>query len=160
MRYSRGVPSWRQASSVLELTRPVPGCHCKRPRPSFWNGESDWSMKMSRIGLEAECRTAQAEMILTGIAGLFQELDGHREFQKRIHGIDRDAELFKQEVAASPRELPRISRSHSAAEQARELANRLRNAQADARQFKTLFQQREREQANLRSAEVEHEEPG
>ena len=46
----------------------------------------------------ARCSAAQAEVILTTIAELFQELDSHREFQKRIQGIDRDAERFAADV--------------------------------------------------------------
>ena len=59
---------------------------------------SDWSDKMERIGLEPSAAPAQAEVILTAIAELFQELDSHREFQKRIQGIDRDAERFTADV--------------------------------------------------------------
>ena len=101
---------------------------------------------------------AQAEFILTTIAGLFQELDSHREFQKRIQGIDRDAERFTADVEALvARATPDLG-SQLVAEQARELASRLRRAQADARQAAALLQQQEREANHLRWAEGQYEE--
>lgn len=100
----------------------------------------------------------QAEFILTTIAGLFQELDSHREFQKRIQGIDRDAERFTADVEALvARATPDLG-SQLVAEQARELASRLRRAQADARQAAALLQQQEREENHLRWAEGQYEE--
>ena len=69
---------------------------------------ADWSLKMARIGLEAGAAPAQAEVILTAIAKLFQELDSHRDLQKRIQGIDRDAERFAAEVRGLLGDWPRI----------------------------------------------------
>lgn len=119
---------------------------------------ADWSDKMERIGLESSAAPAQAELILTTIAGLFQELDSHREFQKRIQGIDRDAERFTEDVEALVARATPDLRSHLVAEQARELASRLRRAQADARQAAALLQQQEREENHLRRAEGQFEE--
>ena len=81
---------------------------------------SDWSLKMNRIGLEPGAAPAQAEVILTAIAKLFQELDSHRDLQKRIQGIDRDAERFAVEVGALAARLASDQESHPVAEQARE----------------------------------------
>lgn len=118
----------------------------------------DWSDKMKRIGLEATAAPEQAEVTLTRIAELFQELDSHREFQKRIHGIDRDAEHFAAEVVALTEEAAPDLGSHPVSEQVRELASRLRVAQDDERESNALLQQREREEGHLRLAEAELEE--
>ena len=113
---------------------------------------------MKRIGLEASAAPAQAEVILTAIAELFQELDSHRELQKRIQGIDRDAEQFAAEVRALAARVAPDLESHPVAEQARELGSRLRVAQADARQAEALLQQQKREESGLRTAEAQLEE--
>ncbi len=115
----------------------------------------DWCDKMKRIGLEATAAPEQAEIILTRIAELFQELDSHREFQKRIQGIDRDAEQFAADVVALSREAAPDLASRPGAEQVRELASRLRVAQADERESLALLQQREREEGHLRSVEAQ-----
>ena len=118
----------------------------------------DWSDKMKRIGLEPAAAPGQAEVILTRIAELFQELDSHREFQKRIQGIDRDAERFAADVVALTELAAADLGLRPVGEQARELASRLRVAQADERESVALLQQREREEGHLRSAEAQLEE--
>jgi uncharacterized protein YhaN len=118
----------------------------------------DWSEKMTRIGLEPGAAPAQAELILTTIAGLFQELDSHRGLQKRIQGIDRDAERFAAEVSALTARVAPDLESHPVAEQARQLASRLRVAQADARQAEALVQQQKREEGQLRTGQAQHDE--
>ncbi len=118
----------------------------------------DWALKMSRIGLEASAAPEQAEIILTGIADLFKVLDERRDFQLRLSGIDRDARQFDQDVAALVARVAPDIADRLSAEQARELAARLRSAQADAKQAATLSQQRQREDTNLRAAETKLEE--
>jgi uncharacterized protein YhaN len=118
----------------------------------------DWSQKMSRIGLEAEAAPEQAEIILAGIAELLKLLDERHDFQLRLSGIDRDARLFEKDVAQlTERVAPDLS-DRPAAEQARELAARLRSAQADAKEAAALSEQKRREQTNLRAAETKLEE--
>ena len=119
---------------------------------------SDWSLKMERIGLEPGAAPAQAEVILTAIAELFQELDSHRGLQKRIQGIDRDAERFAAEVGTLAARLASDLESQPVAEQARELGSRLRVAQADAREAEALLQQQKREESGLRTGETQLEE--
>jgi uncharacterized protein YhaN len=118
----------------------------------------DWSEKMKRIGLEPNAAPAQAELFLTMITELVQELDSRRGFQKRIQGIDRDAEQFRADVIALAKRAAPELESRPVAEQTRELASRLRLAQADARQKTVLLQQQEREEGGLRTAEAQYEE--
>ena len=118
----------------------------------------EWSDKMRRLGLEPGASPAQAEVVLTALANLFQELDSHREFQKRIQGIDRDTDRFALDVGALTERLARDLGSHPVVEQARELASRLRRAQADARQAAAFLQQQEREEGHLGRAEAQYEE--
>ncbi len=113
---------------------------------------------MERIGLEPSASPAQAEFILTTISGLIQELDSHREFGKRIQGIDRDRSRFIADVEALIVRVAPDLESSPVAEQTRELAGRLRLAQADDRQAAALLQQQEREEGHLRSAEAQYDE--
>jgi uncharacterized protein YhaN len=118
----------------------------------------DWCEKMKRIGLEPNATPDQAEIVLTKITELIQELDKSSGFQKRIQGIDRDAEQFEADVIAlTARVAPELG-ARSAAEQARELASRLRLAQADANKTTALLLQQEREDGRLRAAEAQYEE--
>jgi uncharacterized protein YhaN len=119
---------------------------------------SDWSDKMERLGLEPSAAPAQAEVVLTTIAGLFQELESHRGLQKRIQGIDRDAERFAVEVRALATRVASDLESHPIAEQARELGSRLRVAQADAQKAEALLQQQKREESQLRAGQTRYEE--
>jgi len=118
----------------------------------------DWSAKMSRLGLEAGAAPEQAEIILNGIADLLKVLDERRDFQLRLSGIDRDACQFDQDVSSMTERVAPDIADWPSAEQARELAARLRRAQADAKQSAALSQQRRREETNLRSAETKLEE--
>ncbi len=118
----------------------------------------DWSLKMSRIGLEADAKPEQAELILTGIAELLTVLDERRDFQLRLSGIDRDADQFDQDVAAVTARVAADITDRSTAEQARELAARLRSAQADAKHSAVLSEQQRREETNHRAAETKLEE--
>ncbi len=118
---------------------------------------TEWSVMMARIGLEAEALPEQAEVFLTKISELLEKLTDRRGHQSRIHGIDRDADVFTRDVAALVARVAPDWADRSSAEQARELARRLRAAQADAQKCTTLTQQRQREQGNLDAAETNRE---
>ncbi|MFI5454470.1 MAG: AAA family ATPase [Isosphaerales bacterium] len=114
---------------------------------------TDWSTQMARIGLEAGAAPEQAEIVLTRISDLFKVLDSRRDFLSRIRGIDRDADQFARDVVALvARVAPDVADGPSD-EQARELANRLNEAQKAT----ILTDQRQREDGNLRAAEAERD---
>ena len=115
---------------------------------------TDWSAMMTRIGLDADSSPLQAEVFLTKITELFQNLNEHRSHESRIRGIDRDAVEFARDVASLVEKIMPDWASEPANVQARELARRLREAQADAQTRTTLIQQQEREDANLRAARM------
>ena len=72
--------------------------------------------------------------------------------------MDRDAVDFDRDVLVlATRVAPESGVGH-AAEQTRELARRLRGAQADAQKCSALIQQRDRELGNLKAAEIERAE--
>ena len=118
---------------------------------------TEWSVMMARIGLEAEALPEQAEVFLTKISELVEKLTDRRDHQSRIRGIDRDADVFTRDVAALVARVAPDWADRSSAEQARELARRLRAAQADAQKCTTLTQQRQREQGSLDAAETNRE---
>ncbi|HKI21585.1 MAG TPA: hypothetical protein VKA15_27065, partial [Isosphaeraceae bacterium] len=118
---------------------------------------TEWSVMMARIGLEAEALPEQAEVFLTKITELLEKLTDRRGHQSRIRGIDRDADEFARDVTALVARVAPDWADRSSAEQARELARRLRAAQADAQKCTTLTQQRQREQGNLDVAETNRE---
>jgi len=115
---------------------------------------TQWSVMMARIGLEAEALPEQADDFLTKINELIEKLTDRRDHQSRIRGIDRDAGVFGRDVAELVARVAPDWADRSSAEQARELARRLRTAQADAQKRTTLTQQRQREQASLDTAET------
>ena len=118
----------------------------------------EWSAMMARIGLEAEATPEQAEVFLNKINELLEKLNDRRNHQSRIRGIDRDADEFARDVTALAARIAHGSTDRPPGEVARELAKRLRDAQADAQQRSTLIKQRQREEENLRATEILHEE--
>lgn len=119
---------------------------------SAW--QTDWSARMARIGLDAGAVPDQAEVFLTKIHDLLKTMDERRGFQSRIHGIDRDADQFARDVAALAARVAPDLAGRAADEAARELAARLRDARAGAREAASLMQQRQRAEAGLRDAET------
>jgi len=115
---------------------------------------TNWSAQMARIGLEAGAAPEQAEVVLTRISELFKVLDNRRDFLSRIRGIDRDADQFARDVVALVARVAPEMTDGPADEQARELASRLH----EARKATVLTDQRQREEGNLRAAEIQREE--
>ena len=114
---------------------------------------SEWSTWMARLGLDAGAAPEQAEVFLTKLDELQEKLNARRNNQSRIRGIERDAGQFAKDVAAmASRVAPELA-DHPAGEAARELAVRLRDAQAADEKAKALAQQRQRAEGNLRAAE-------
>jgi uncharacterized protein YhaN len=113
---------------------------------------------MARIGLEAQATPEQAEVFLTRISELLEKLTDRRNHQSRIRGIDRDADEFARDIAAVAARVAPDVEYGSTGELARELARRLRDAQADAQQCTTLTKQRQREEGGLRAAEIQRAE--
>ncbi len=112
---------------------------------------------MTRIGLEAEAAPEQAEVFLNKISELLEKLTDRRNHQSRIRGMHRDAEEFARDVKALAARVAHDLVDRPVTELARELAQRLRDAQADAKQSTTLTNQRQREQETLRAAEIQYE---
>jgi uncharacterized protein YhaN len=118
---------------------------------------SEWSMMMARIGLEPDATPEQAEIFLNKINDLLEQLSERRNHQSRIRGIDRDADEFAQDVKSLAARIARDLIESPTSELARELAQRLRDAQSDAKQSTTLGQQRQREHEVLGAAEIQYE---
>ena len=85
-------------------------------------------------------------MFLTKIGELLEKMNDRRGFQSRIHGIDRDADQFAQDVAALATRVAPDLDGREAAEAARELAVRLRAARDEAQEAATRVQQKQREE--------------
>ena len=113
---------------------------------------------MARIGLEADATPEQAEIFLNKINELLEQLSERRNHQSRIRGIDRDAEEFARDVKTLAARIARDLIDRPTSELARELAQRLRNAQADAKQSSTLWPATlARRRRACRAAEAQHE---
>ncbi len=114
---------------------------------------SEWSAWMARIGLDAGAAPDQAEVFLTKIDEFQEKMHVRHGLQTRIRGMERDADQFAKDVGAlASRVAPELA-DHPAGEAARELAVRLRDAQADDQKAKALTQQRQRTEERLRAAE-------
>ena len=113
---------------------------------------------MARIGLEANATPEQAEVFLSKISELLEQLNDRRNHQSRIRGIDRDAHDFARDVTALMANIGWESAHRPASELVRELARGLRDAQNDAQERTTLVQQRHREQGNLQATETQRDE--
>jgi hypothetical protein len=120
--------------------------------------QTEWSVMMGRIGLEADAAPEQAEVFLTRLGDLEENLGKRREFQSRIRGIDRDADEFARDVAALAQRVAPDLVDRPAGESARELTAHLRNAQAEAQQRAALALQRDRAEASRRASEMLREE--
>lgn len=119
---------------------------------------TEWSVMMNRIGLEAEATPEQAEVFLNKISELVEKLTDRRNHQSRIRGILRDAEQFARDVKALAARVAGDVIDRPVSDLARQLAQRLRDAQADAKQRTTLLTQHLREQETLNAAVIQHEE--
>ena len=118
---------------------------------------SEWSMMMNRIGLESEATPEQAELFLNKISELVEKLTDRRNHQSRIRGIVRDAEEFACDVKALAARVAGDLIDRPVSELARELAHRLRDAQADGKQRTTLLTQHRREQKTLDAAAIQND---
>jgi uncharacterized protein YhaN len=118
---------------------------------STWLGE--WGPKMARIGLGDDATPEQAEIVLTQIHQLFDALEKRREHLSRICGIDRDADLFAQDVAALAGRIGVGLADRSPAEMSRELFRLLGAARIDAQTKAALQEQRRRSLKKLQDAE-------
>lgn len=61
-----------------------------------WRGQ--WGEVIVELGLDANAAPAEVEDVLATLTGVFTELDQAIELERRVAGIDRDAELFAAEV--------------------------------------------------------------
>ncbi len=118
---------------------------------------SEWTVMMARIGLEADATPEQAEVFLTKISELLEKLNDRRQIESRIRGMNRDAAEFARDVSALASRVAPDSVGRTGAEQTRELARRLRDAQADTQRRTTLIQQQERDEGILRAAEIQRD---
>ena len=143
----------REERATCELT-------LKATEAELADWQEKWSVMMTRIGLEAHATPEQAEVFLNKIHELMEKQNDRRDFQSRIRGIDRDAEEFERDVLSLAARLASDLSHLPVYEQVRALAQRLRDAQSDAKQSTTLIQQRERESEVLRQAEIQHEQAG
>jgi uncharacterized protein YhaN len=138
-----------------ELAREQLDCQAAEDDLTTWRAR--WAEMMKRLGLDPGASTGQAALILEKTQELFEELQKHRDFQSRIHGIDRDAVQFAADVGALALRVAPDLCDQPAATQARELAQRLRAAREIQARHAIVTQQRETQQRRLRTAEEERD---
>ena len=86
----RQEPGLRPRRPAPSLAREQLGLKAVEAELSVWRGR--WAEMMTRIGLEPDATSEQAEVFLEKIQELFQNLRKYRGFQSRIRGMDRDAD--------------------------------------------------------------------
>lgn len=120
----------------------------KAATEEYDNWQNQWRQALGRLELPGDASPAAVNDVLTALDGLFGDLQKAKDLDRRIEGIDRDADKFAQrlrdiaeqvdfELAGQP-----VDRAVSA------LYDRLLHGQKVQIRFEELQQQYEREQAN------------
>jgi len=118
----------------------------------FEKWRASWAAAVSSLGLSADSRPAEAEAVMEDVRTLFEKLKNAETLQKRIQGIDRDAEAFSGKVSAlTDAVAPDLSGS-AAQDIVLQLHARLTRAREDRTRKNTLEKQLTAEKKNLETA--------
>ncbi|MFC1811585.1 AAA family ATPase [Thermodesulfobacteriota bacterium] len=114
--------------------------------------QTQWEHAVAPIGLEAEALPGQATAVMEELKSLFDKLKDAKILQKRIDGIDRDTQDFKQKVNGLVEVITIDLTARPADEAALELQHRLKRSRDSLSKQETLIKQLEKEQERIKQA--------
>jgi chromosome segregation ATPase len=142
-----GREGQRLSSELETLTLHLKANEGERAR---W--QQAWAQAVKPLGLEAAARPAEAQAVMEELASLFEKLQRAEVEQKRMDGIDRDAEAFRLKVATLAAAVAEDLGGRPAEEAALELQRRLTRAKEAHAKRLALQKQVEQAQAKLRKS--------
>jgi uncharacterized protein YhaN len=114
-----------------------------------------WEAALRPIGLSAEALPETAEAVMAALQQRFEKLKEARILQKRIEGIDRDAEVFRREVTAVSEVVAPDLAQRPATEAALALHHRLKRSRESWTQRQSLEKQLTKARERRRQADQE-----
>jgi uncharacterized protein YhaN len=122
--------------------------------------QKEWEQAVLPLGLDADAVPAQANAVMEDLNTLFGKLKDANIFQKRIHGINRDADEFAIKVSGLVDAVAKDLKELPAGDATLELNSRLTLARTAQSQRQTLRKQLAQEQNRMdkavgRIAEIE-----
>ena len=111
--------------------------------------QRDWEKAVRPLGLDADAIPPQATAVMNELKDLFDRLKEADILQKRIEGIDRDADRFGQRVRGLADTLARDLKGIAVEAAAAELSTRLTRARTAESRRQTLQDQLSREKRRL-----------
>ncbi|MFP3870618.1 MAG: ATP-binding protein, partial [Syntrophobacteria bacterium] len=112
-----------------------------------------WQEAVSPLGLGGEATPGQASAFIEGLKELFDKLREAETIQKRIRGIDRDAEKFSQDLGELAERVAPELRALKAERQVSELNARLKRAREGKTEKEGLQKQYERQIQKLKETQ-------
>jgi uncharacterized protein YhaN len=117
---------------------------------SQWHQQ--WGQAVDPLGLDANALPAQAGAVMEDLKNLFDKLKDAGILDKRINGIDWDAEEFTQKVAGLVEQVAKDLAGQPFEQAVAELNARLTRARGAQSQHLTLEKQRQQEEARVKQA--------
>jgi uncharacterized protein YhaN len=121
-------------------------------KKAFEKWRASWAAAVSSLGLSADARPAEAEAVMEDVRTLFEKRKNAETLQKRIQGIDRDAEAFSGKVSALADAVASDLSGNAAEDIVLQLQARLTRAREDRTRKNTLEKQLSAEKKNLETA--------
>ena len=116
--------------------------------------QKEWEQAVRPLGLDAEAIPAQANAVMEDLNTLFGKLKEANILQKRIHGINRDADEFANKVSGLVEAVAGDLKDLPAGDATLELNSRLTLARTAQSQRQTLRKQLAQEQSRMNKAVV------
>ena len=112
-----------------------------------------WEEAIRPLGLDADSVPEQANAVMDDLKSLFDKLKDADIFNKRVKGIDRDAEAFTAKVKHLADHVARDIKGLPVEQAATELNAVLTRSRTAGSEFQSLERQRSQEKERLRNAE-------
>ena len=114
--------------------------------------QQEWAQAVRPLGLDADAVPAQANAVMEDLNSLFGKLKDANILQKRIHGINRDADEFAIKVTGLVDAVAKDLKDLPAGDATLELNSRLTRARTAQSQRQTLKKQLSQEQNRMEKA--------
>ncbi len=114
--------------------------------------QQEWAQAVRPLGLDADAVPAQANAVMEDLNNLFGKLKDANILQKRIHGINRDADEFAIKVTGLVDAVAKDLKDLPAGDATLELNSRLTRARTAQSQRQTLKKQLSQEQNRMEKA--------
>jgi len=125
----------------------------KRLETDLINWKHEWKKCLSPLGLSADTEPVEAKAFLEDLKDLFDKLKEAEILQKRIKGIDRDADQFDEDLRGLAQRIAPDLVDRSPEQLATELNARLKYARSAEATLKELEKQKKKQSKRLKEAQ-------